>query len=260
MRTTAWIVQQDTEAYRYAEEIRAKLNGGRKVTNIEMGQLTAAVYADALGVGEKRTAEEQEAPEDDLGDGGLAGEDTYEQNAVINRIRDKAWRNTVDKASENGIIDSEALQLSSHNMHNSSDALFERYKHVLPVTGYDDVFIHGDQWGVSVKDADGNDIDIPAEEFIKTLKSLRLENDSIRLCACEAGSLDDGIASLVARAINKPVMAPTTLIWITPPNELGVSEMRLYEKLSQVEQTPDYGRPGKWRVFYPDGKIEEIEP
>lgn len=131
---------------------------------------------------------------------------------------------------------------------------------MLPVSGFDDVFIHGNQWRVSVKDADGNDIDIPAEEFIKTLKSLKLENDSIRLCACEAGLLDDGFASFVARAINKPVMAPTTLVWISLPDEYGVSEMQLYEELNQEEHIPDYERPGKWRIFYPDGKIEEIEP
>ncbi len=60
------LADRDTEAYRYAEEIQAKLNAGREVTNIEMGQLTAAVYADALGVGEKRSAEAREEPDEDL--------------------------------------------------------------------------------------------------------------------------------------------------------------------------------------------------
>ena len=46
------LADHNTEAYRYAQEIREKLNAGRTVTNIEMGQLTASVYADALGVGE----------------------------------------------------------------------------------------------------------------------------------------------------------------------------------------------------------------
>ena len=154
-------------------------------------------------------------------------------------------------------MNTDSLQLSSHNMHNSSDELFERSKHVLPVSGYDDVFIHGNQWGVSVKDADGNDIDIPAEEFIKTLKSLKLENDSIRLCACEAGLLDDGFASFVARAINKPVMAPTTLVWIGFPDNDGISKMELYEKDKRGRK--NLNKPGRWRVFNPDGSIEEYE-
>ena len=54
------LADHDSEAYQYAQEIRAKLNGGQAVTNIELGQLTAAVYADALGVGEKWTAETRE--------------------------------------------------------------------------------------------------------------------------------------------------------------------------------------------------------
>ena len=83
---------------------------GREVKNIEMGQLAAAVYAEALGVGEKRTAEEQEAPEDDLGEGSVDGEDAYGQNSIT---KDKAWKNTVDNASEYDIIDSDTLPLSS---------------------------------------------------------------------------------------------------------------------------------------------------
>jgi hypothetical protein len=54
------LADHNTEAYRYAQEIRERLNAGRTVTNIEMGQLTASVYADALGVGEKRSAETRE--------------------------------------------------------------------------------------------------------------------------------------------------------------------------------------------------------
>ena len=62
------LADHDSEAYRYAEEILAKLNAGKAVTNIEIGQLTAAVYADALGVGEKRSEETREEPDEDIWD------------------------------------------------------------------------------------------------------------------------------------------------------------------------------------------------
>ena len=62
------LADRDTEAYRYAQEIRAKLNAGRAVTNIEMGQLTAAVYANALGVGEKRSERPPKEPDDSFWD------------------------------------------------------------------------------------------------------------------------------------------------------------------------------------------------
>ena len=69
------LADHDSEAYRYAEEIRAKLNAGRAVTNIEMGQLTAAIYADALGVGEKRSEEAREEPDEDIWDRVFDGEE-----------------------------------------------------------------------------------------------------------------------------------------------------------------------------------------
>lgn len=77
------LADHDSEAYRYAEEIRAKLNAGRAVTNIEMGQLTAAVYADALGVGEKRTTETREDTDDFIWDGVFDGEDVSTYNAEL---------------------------------------------------------------------------------------------------------------------------------------------------------------------------------
>ena len=87
------LADRDTEAYRYAEEIRAKLNAGREVTNIEMGRLAAAVYADALGVGEKRSAETREEPDEEIWDRVFDGEDddeTLEPEEVLtgNQLED----------------------------------------------------------------------------------------------------------------------------------------------------------------------------
>ena len=77
------LADHDSEAYRYAEEIRAKLNAGREVTNIEMGQLTAAVYADALGVGEKRTTETREDMDEDIWDRVFNEEDASTYGAKL---------------------------------------------------------------------------------------------------------------------------------------------------------------------------------
>ena len=73
------LADHDSEAYQYAQEIRAKLNAGRAVTNIEMGQLAAAVYADTLGVGEKWNAEAAEDVDDILEDM------PFESNDELNR-------------------------------------------------------------------------------------------------------------------------------------------------------------------------------
>ena len=80
------LADHDTEAYRYAEEIQAKLDAGRAVSNIEMGQLTAAIYADALGVGEKRSTEVREEPDEPLWDGVFDGEDDAFQRDLAEEL------------------------------------------------------------------------------------------------------------------------------------------------------------------------------
>ena len=91
----------DSEAYRYAEEIRAKLRAGREVTNIEMGQLTAAVYADALGVGEKRSEEAREEPDEEIWDGVFD-----EENAAHQRtLEEELWQGTKSAVSEDILTD-----------------------------------------------------------------------------------------------------------------------------------------------------------
>lgn len=172
--------------------------------------------------------------------------------AEYNRNREKAFAN----ADNRGIINTDALSLSSHNLHNSSDVLYERVKHVPPIRGYDDVFLHGDAFGVSTRNADGSEVDIPVDEFIKTLKRLNLENSAIRLCSCSAGEKDRGLAYLVAREMNMPVMAATTDVWISKPDDQGISTMRLYR--DNGKGRPDYSKPGIWRIFMPDGKIKEV--
>ena len=150
----------------------------------------------------------------------------------------------------------EHISLSSHNLHNSSDALYERVKGVVPIPGYDDVFIHGDSKGVATINSDGDQVDIPNYEFIKILKSLNFESNAIRLCACNSGAEDKGIASYIAREMNMPVMAPTTESWVSPPDRKGICEMSLYEDNGRGK--PNYDKPGKWRIFFPDGKIQEV--
>ena len=77
------------------------------------------------------------------------------------------------------------------------------------------------------------------------------------MCACEAGAENNGIASYVAREMNMRVMAPTTHVWIGIPGANGTSEMELFEDDGRGRNNKD--RPGCWRVFNPDGSIEELE-
>ena len=77
------LADHNTEAYRYAREIREKLNAGRTVTNIEMGQLAAAVYADALGVGENQPERKPKEPNISLWDEAFdEEEDAFQQDLI----------------------------------------------------------------------------------------------------------------------------------------------------------------------------------
>ena len=90
---------------------------GREVKNIEMGQLVAAVYAEALGVGEKRTAEEQEAPEDDLGDELQLGTNSATSKKVLT---DGFSRRIIDSR-----VSSDALDPSSKAAERHAEQYYE---------------------------------------------------------------------------------------------------------------------------------------
>jgi hypothetical protein len=190
----------------------------------------------------------------------LSSRDTYHTSTGDTSPETLQMRSEYGLANgrESGIINiDETFSLSSHNFHNSSDSLYERVKHVPPIHGYDDVFIHGDAFGVAIRNSDGTEINVPVEDFIKTLKRLNLENSAIRLCSCSAGEKDRGLAYLVAREMDMPVMAATTDVWVYAPDDHGVSEMRLYG--DNGEGQPDYSKPGIWRIFMPDGNIKEVK-
>jgi hypothetical protein len=76
-----------------------------------MGQLSAAVYADALGVGEKRTAEEQEAPEDDLGDELKSGTSSTASELVLT---DDFSRRIIDSRGSSGALDPYSKAAGKH--------------------------------------------------------------------------------------------------------------------------------------------------
>lgn len=190
-------------------------------------------------------------------------QERYAENKdAINARRRELYAERVEQekglarsGSHDKIDKTEMVSLSSHNMHNTSDVLYERVGHVPPIPGYDDVFLHGDAWGVSTRNADGVEVSIPNSEFIKTLKALDLENGALRLCVCSAGAEDRGLANYVAREMNMPVMAATTDVWISIPDKHGISMMVLYE--NDGEDRPNKSKPGHWRLFYPDGRIKE---
>ena len=120
------LADHDSEAYQYAQEIRAKLNAGRAVTNIEMGQLTAAVYADALGVGETQPERKLKEPDISLWDETLDEEDAFqrdltealglpEKGAVSEGIlTDEPLESTIQSRGSSGALDPYSKAADKH--------------------------------------------------------------------------------------------------------------------------------------------------
>ncbi len=120
------LADHDSEAYRYAQEIREKLNAGRTVTNIEMGQLTAAVYADALGVGETQPERKLKEPDISLWDETLDEEDAFqrdltealglpEKGAVSEGIlTDEPLESTIQSRGSSGALDPYSKAADKH--------------------------------------------------------------------------------------------------------------------------------------------------
>ena len=103
-----------------------------------------------------------------------------------------------------------------------------REKKVIPLDGYDDVFIHGDEFGFAVIDANGKQISYTIREIAEILNKYgKFENDSIRLCSCRTGANSGAAAQGLANLTVKNVLAPTKDLWIKQEDDKGICEKEI---------------------------------
>ena len=140
------------------------------------------------------------------------------------------------------------ISLSTANMFNHMDELYERAKAVEPKENHDDVFIHGDEFGFCYTDADGKEYNLTPRELANILDRYgKLEEDNIRLCSCNTGEGTGFAAQALADCTGKTVLAPTKELWLSPIED-GVCEMTVCG--SDKYGKPDYNK-GEWKEFYP---------
>ncbi|MBE6016709.1 MAG: hypothetical protein E7233_03730 [Lachnospiraceae bacterium] len=173
-----------------------------------------------------------------------------EQWMNVNRINNVGMRKYKGTS-----LDNKYVSFSSNNLFSRLDpeGLHDRANHVPKKEKCDDVFIHGDKYGFSYVDADGKESDISAYELGRILlEHGRIENDTIRLFACEAGKDEAYAAQGLANATGKTVLAPTEKIWLSPLNKDGVSDIIIAEEI-EIEgiAIPDKTKLGDWRKFEP---------
>ncbi len=167
----------------------------------------------------------------------------------INQYQNLGNSRNFDSQSQ---VDSGIMQLSTANMFNSMDFLYDLVKNVPELKDYDDIFIHGSPHGVSYKNADGVETNLPLNKFIEIVKQLDLQKEKIRLCSCSTGATDDGVAKMLANATGKEVMAPTKDLWLSRKRKTDETEMEICAPDPDDPTRPDRSNPGTWRSFWPD--------
>lgn len=148
--------------------------------------------------------------------------------------------------------DEEPVKLSKNSFLTHNDVIYQRAKKVIPLEGYDDVFIHGDDYDFCYYDQNGNQINISVERLAELLQQYgHFENDRIRLCSCGSGAYNATSAQRLADLTGKEVLAPSTTLFLMSEKD-GVCDMIVaYE---DDEGHPDETKLGEWKSFYPRQK------
>ena len=153
-------------------------------------------------------------------------------------------------------IELDPVKLAKNMFSNHLDPVVIRAEKVIPLKGYDDVFIHGDETGFAYKDLDGNEHNLSVKEFADILmKYGKFENNKIRLCSCGTGASNAIAAQKLADYTGKEVLAPSTVLWILPENKNGICDMIIAEE--DENNLPDYSKLGEWVPFTPKRKEQK---
>ena len=123
---------------------------------------------------------------------------------------------------------------------NNSEDIYRYAAKVTPISGYEDVFIHGDKTGFAIKDLDGKEHDnYSPKEFADILKKdPNYHGGAIRLLSCEAGAKGSTAAQELANNLGVEVLAPSDTLWINFDGNLSIGP------------DPDTST-GEWILFKP---------
>lgn len=130
---------------------------------------------------------------------------------------------------------------ASANMYNRVDPLHGYMKNVIPIPGFEDVGIHGNKYGFSYRNADGDESTISAKQLADILRqSESYHGGDIRLISCEAGAYGSYTAQGLADELGVRVMAPTDVLYLHFDGRMTIGD-----KLTNQ---------GEWIIFEPRQK------
>ena len=113
---------------------------------------------------------------------------------------------------------------------------------ITPIEGYEDIVIHGDAHGFTIKDLDGIETtNYTPRQFAEVLKEdPNYKGGAIRLVSCEAGKGENCAAQLLANQMNVDVLAPSDIVKVDMDGNLSVGKRN----------------DGRWILFKPRGGIQ----
>ena len=118
--------------------------------------------------------------------------------------------------------------------------------------GVYDVVAHG---GVTIIQVthNGKPISVDSRVAAKMIKARGdyKNGQPIRLLSCDTGSSTTGFAQNLANKLNAVVEAPTKTVWAYPSGRIIVAA-----RSKTNPQVPDLNNKGKFKKFYPGGKVK----
>jgi hypothetical protein len=124
------------------------------------------------------------------------------------------------------------------------------------VPGYTVIFAHASPSSIQGVDMSNQEL---FNQFVNMIKTSGVwePGKPIMIDACNAGKLDAGIASALAKALNTTVVAPTTQTWNIPKwSTSGITGA--FEPTEPGGDSPNIQASGKWKTFGPDGSVLSI--
>ena len=107
------------------------------------------------------------------------------------------------------------------------DSVYNNMENVDPLDGYEDVACHADPYSFGFVDPDtGMEVqEADARMFARLLKdSGKYQGKPIRLIACEAGKLQDGLAQQLANELGVEVLAPTKPVYLNSQGSMVLAD------------------------------------
>ena len=180
-----------------------------------------------------------------------------DKNVVVNEMNYSEWKNwkmglensgnRIYNASEND-IQSLSLRFMSNR-----DIMYRNLQSVPPLDGYEDVACHADPLNFSFVDPEAEETvqNVGARFLANRIKeSGKYNGGAIRLIACEAGKLDDGIAQDFANEMGVSVLAPTKIVFVDSQGFMVLADDDI-EAMKQFSKANEKWNPDGWRVFEP---------